>query len=96
MTRLALILALLAAPAAADEAVRTPCGPSADIRQHLETQYREQPAAYGPTTDGTRLVTLWRSEADDTWTITATTAGGITCMVAAGKGWTPLPGGQGK
>lgn len=92
--RLALLLALLAAPAVAEEPTVTPCGSSAVMRETLQVRYREQPTAYGPTADGKRLVTLLRNVEDDTWTITATIAGGITCMVAAGKGWTALPDGE--
>ncbi|SEN06247.1 hypothetical protein SAMN04488003_108137 [Loktanella fryxellensis] len=82
MIRLPLLtcLALLTPfPASAQGAT---CLPLDDMRDLLRQHYAEAPLGLGLTADGAVLELL--TAADGTWTITLTTAGGPTCIVASG------------
>jgi len=70
------------------------CGPHDQIVTHLAAEFGESLQSIGLTTDNTVLEVFASSETG-TWTITVTTAGGPTCLVAAGRAFQnlqdPLP-----
>lgn len=87
MTKIAaLALACVAgiAPAAAQDL----CLGRSALSSHLEEHYSEQPAATGLEARGT-MVEVFVSP-HGTWTIVATTPKGVSCIRAAGKGWTRI------
>ena len=90
MTRIILIalVAWFAIPTAAHAA----CAYRQEVHETLSRQYQERPVALGLTDDG-RLIEVLVSAAGS-WTILLTAANGITCVVAAGEAWEPLPGNQ--
>lgn len=60
---------------------------------HLSDKYGETRTAYGIGTNG-EVVEVFENEKKDTWTITVTAPGGLTCLVAAGAGWRKVPPGH--
>ena len=87
MTRTVLIALVawfaMSAPAQAACALRQ------EVHEALSRHYQERPVALGITGDG-RLIEVLVSTAGS-WTILLTAANGITCVVAAGEAWEPLP-----
>lgn len=65
------------------------CAHRQEVHETLSRQYDERPVALGLTGDG-RLIEVLVSIAGS-WTILLTAANGITCVVAAGEAWQPLP-----
>lgn len=84
---LALVAALIAAPAAY---ANNACGDRTKIVTQLEVKYQESHRASGLETD-TKMVEIWTSEANGSWTILVTQANGITCIAAAGRNWLDMP-----
>lgn len=82
-TRPALLLALLAAPLAAE--ART-CGPHAAIVERLAQGWGESRQSIGLGADNA-VVEVFASAETGTWTITVTAPGGPTCLVASGEAW---------
>ena len=75
-----ILTSFLATPIAAQQR----CGPRADVMSVLAERYGETRQAIGLTADS-RVMELFASDESGTWTITATSANGITCLVGSGK-----------
>ncbi len=84
MTRLAVILALLASTASA----QIPCGERDVIVAQLGSKYGETRRSYGTTVlNGVvLLIETWASESGS-WTILRTRPDGVTCLLGAGQGY---------
>ncbi len=84
--------ALVAAPAAADEAEAprsdVPCGERAAIVDALERRYDEIAVARGIENNG-ELIQLFASARTGTWTILATRTDGVSCVLAVGEHFEP-------
>lgn len=65
------------------------CGLRADFVAALNGKYSETRKAVA-LAGQTSLVEVFNSKAG-TWTILVTTPDGMTCIIAAGKGWEDLP-----
>ncbi len=65
------------------------CAPRAEALAHLAKQYRERRIAVG-VSDGGGLVEVLASPDGATWTILVTAPNGISCVAAAGEGWTGI------
>ena len=63
-----------------------PCIERAAFAALLVQRHREQRRAFGPAGGG-GLVELWASAGGATWTLLVTTPGGVSCLVAEGRGW---------
>lgn len=68
-----------------------PCGPTMMMLQQLRQVAKEKPIGNGQA--GPNAAQFWLSAAG-TWTVTISTANGITCIVAAGVDWEMLPTGD--
>jgi hypothetical protein len=68
-------------PAGAD----TPCHHRSDVVTRLSIQYGEQPVARGLSAAG-QMVEVFASPSG-TFTIVVTRHDGLSCLIAAGKGW---------
>ncbi|MEM1233196.1 MAG: hypothetical protein AAGH70_03640 [Pseudomonadota bacterium] len=62
------------------------CATRDSIATALSIKYGEQPVSGGLQGDS-RLVEVFVSEKDNTWTILVTEANGVSCIVAAGTNW---------
>lgn len=82
--RLAAVLALMAAPVAA----QTNCAPHAAVVERLATGYGEYRQSIGLATDDT-VVEMYASLETGTWSIVVTRHDGIACLVASGRGYEP-------
>ncbi|WP_322865153.1 hypothetical protein U5922_002450 [Aquicoccus sp. G2-2] len=60
------------------------CAPHEQVVARLAQSYGEQRQAIGLGADNA-LVEVFASDASGTWTITVTTAQGLTCLVASGQ-----------
>lgn len=83
----------VAAPAAAQSA----CAPHDDLAERLESQFSERAVGLG-LSGRQRLIELYRSEDGRTWSLVATTAEGVSCIIDAGVAWSErqqLPKGWG-
>lgn len=87
MTRLALALALLATPVAADTPQLLACLPVASLNAALQTKYREQPAAEGIASNGAARLVIWANPDTGTWTAAVVGTSGTACLVGSGEGW---------
>tara|TARA_R110002072_G_scaffold11668_18_gene52350 strand:- start:1636 stop:1971 length:336 start_codon:yes stop_codon:yes gene_type:complete len=92
-TALALSTILLLGAAQIDDAAAQ-FGPACNLREkvlsHLATKYSEAPVAIGVTSSGALLEVLSSNEGI-TWTVILTRPDGVSCLLAAGEGWRPLP-----
>jgi hypothetical protein len=70
--------------------VRMPCHNATEIAKQLNSRYDEAPVAFGLQSNG-HLLQVWSSEDKGTWTVVSTSPSGVSCIVAAGKGWESLP-----
>lgn len=90
MIRAALVL--IAIPAFAQEP--PPCGPRDDILGDLKSGCGEQVASRGIDGDG-RMIEIVANPETGTWSEVTTTGDGMSCLTAAGEGFTVfaiLPG----
>ena len=78
MTRLAVILALLAGPVSAQQ-----CADRADIVAQLAAKYHESQRFIGLTESG-QLVEAFAAKSGS-WTILVSSANGVSCVVASGQ-----------
>lgn len=88
----ALIAALavsLATPLPA-QAQSVPCGGGAGLIAHLEKEWGEDPAVIAIDAGG-GLVRILANPDTGTWTLLITRPGGLTCLVASGTAWEPIP-----
>jgi hypothetical protein len=69
---------------------RMPCHDATEIAKQLNAKYQEAPVAFGLQTNG-NLLQVYASKEKGTWTVVSTTPAGMSCIVAAGKGWESLP-----
>jgi hypothetical protein len=98
MTRLALILALLAMPAHAQQQ----CGPRAQLVAKLAEKYGETQRTMGYVSGGPAITAVMETYANDdtgSWTIILAKPDGSACMLASGGGWIgddepPMPPGE--
>ena len=81
---LALTFLVALAPAAAQGL----CSGRGALASHLKERYDEHPAALGIEARGL-LFEVFVSK-HGTWTIVATTPKGVSCIRAAGRGWTRI------
>ncbi|MFP4305333.1 hypothetical protein [Rhodosalinus sp.] len=86
------LIALAATTAATDaEGSQAPqCGPRAEVLAHLEGRFGESRRAMG-LSGSEVLMELHASDETGSWTITATTAADLTCLVAAGGAFAARP-----
>jgi hypothetical protein len=86
------LIALAATTAAtiAEGRQASPCGPRAEVLAHLEDRFGESRRAMG-LSGSEVLMELHANDETGSWTITATTAAGLTCLVAAGGAFATLP-----
>jgi len=66
------------------------CGSYQSVVDNLKKGYAEDPVAAGLTLDG-GVVEVFSSAAKGTWTMVVVQPSGLTCLIAAGKGWEILP-----
>jgi hypothetical protein len=84
MKPIALMAALCAAPAAAQNA---PCFGYADLMAALASGYGEVSVGYGLISPSNAVMQLFVSESG-TWTLVIVRPDGMACGVAAGDNWT--------
>lgn len=72
---------LHAAPAAAAQ-----CGPRDAVLAHLAGKYRETRQSVGLAANS-MVMEVFASRETGSWTITVTSAQGVTCLVASGQGF---------
>lgn len=92
MTRLALALAALATPAAAQ--VQMPCGTRSVILHAIVERAGELPRAVmlgSGETGVVSLIEVYARPDGATWTLVVTRPDGLTCLVAAGIAFEPIP-----
>ena len=82
MTRLSLILALLASPAFGQQS----CATRDIVIERLSTGYGETLQGGGLQSE-TKIFEVWFSEESGTWTILMTKANGTSCVMASGTNW---------
>lgn len=78
---------LLTAPALGAPAS---CGPHDAVVDYLARAFQETPAGAGTANSGGR-VELFMAPKGRSWTLIYTGPDGQSCMIAAGRGWTPPP-----
>jgi hypothetical protein len=62
------------------------CGARSDVLTKLASDFRDQPASVGLTSDG-QLLEVLTSDNKLTWSILVTSPNGVSCIVAAGESW---------
>ena len=88
----ALVFGLAAgAPPATPALAQTACGPRDTITTVLTETYGESRKGIGLQNPQV-MFELWTSEETGSWTILATRADGVTCMVASGLYWQAVDG----
>lgn len=86
--RFLLALPLLCLPVAA-AAQQGQCGPRDAVVAHLAGTYSETRRAVGLAANN-MVMEVYASAATGSWTITVTTAQGMTCLVASGQNFQPM------
>jgi hypothetical protein len=74
-----LLAALLPLPAMAQQ-----CADRASVEQVLRDRYGETVQSRGLDVNGT-VMHIWANLQTGSWSVTATSAGGLTCLVGAGN-----------
>ena len=88
---LAAILALSAAPLAANPIAEVICAPTDEMTERLITQFGENRVGTG-VRDPEQVMEIWAADDGQSWTMVATYARGVSCIVAMGEHWqTTLP-----
>jgi hypothetical protein len=83
--------ALVAVSAVAGQpAFAQDCGDRDAFVAEFDTRYGEVPVAAG-LQDAQFIVELWATQDGATWTILLTRVDGLTCVLAAGVGWSTRP-----
>ena len=89
-TIMTLSLALLSLPALFSSTKAAPqCGPHEKITEALDKRFQESRQALGLAGQAS-VIELFVSD-KGTWTLTATTTAGLTCVVATGEAWQEYP-----
>lgn len=83
---LAFALIALSSPVSAQQ---QQCGPRNTVVAHLADKYSETRRSVGLTANN-MMMEVYASAASGSWTITVTSAQGITCLVASGQGFEPV------
>lgn len=86
-------LIMLAAPLAGCLATPAPasgCAPREVVVERLAERYGESRRSIGLGASGA-MMEVFASDRTGTWTITVTTAQGLTCLMASGEAFEPLP-----
>ena len=86
---LAAIAVCLAMPAMAMN-----CGPREEGEAFLRSQYGETVQGYGMDAAGT-VVEMWANLTTGTWTLTASTAAGLLCVLGSGDNYVAVNEPQG-
>ena len=87
----AAILALSAAPLAANPIAEVICAPTDEMTERLITQFGENRVGTG-VRDPEQVMEIWAADDGQSWTMVATYARGVSCIVAMGEHWqTTLP-----
>lgn len=91
MLRFVLFLSLVFAPAAA--VATSPiadilCAPTKQMHQKLARQFRHEQVAAG-VRGPDQIMEVWTDDRGD-WTLVATYATGLSCIVAMGEHWSPV------
>ena len=68
----------------------TACDDRDTVIEFLAREYQELVVAQGVVMSRGQLMELFVS-GDGTWTLVVSQAGGMSCMIAAGEGWRPVP-----
>lgn len=89
MVRILMSAALAAAIAAPALAQSRHCGPRAAVIERLADGYGETRQSVGLAANNA-VVEVFASHETGTWTITVTTASGMTCLVASGRNFEEL------
>ncbi len=63
------------------------CAPRSELVEQLGEQYSEVPVAHGLMNANDRLIELFASPGGKTWTLLASSPGGVSCVVTSGYGW---------
>lgn len=88
---LATVLALTAAPVAANPIADVICAPTNEMTERLITQFGESRIGTG-VRDPEQVMEIWAADDGQSWTMVATYARGVSCIVAMGEYWqTSLP-----
>ncbi|MBT9384809.1 hypothetical protein KM176_13145 [Pseudooceanicola sp. CBS1P-1] len=66
-----------------------PCAPRAVVIDRLHTAFGETPRSVGLGANNA-MVELFASDESGTWTITATSPDGMTCLLASGEAYAAL------
>ena len=85
----ALGLAVLAPAGVAEAQMRGNCAPRDQVVERLETRYGETRQSIGLGANNA-MMEVFASADTGTWTITVTTAQGVTCLVASGQAYETL------
>lgn len=89
-TIMTLSLALLSLPALFSSSnAAAQCGPHEKITEALDKRFQESRQALGLAGQAS-VIELFVSD-KGTWTLTATTTAGLTCVVATGEAWQEYP-----
>lgn len=68
------------------------CADHNSMMSYLQDKFAEVPVSLGLQADG-KLLQVFASEQSGSWSIVATTPGGVSCIVAVGEAWQMLPTG---
>lgn len=93
---LAALATLMALPAMAQQAHTMICGERDHVVAQLEGRYGESVRSIGLAPQN-RIVEVFASEETGSWTITVTSADGMTCLMASGRHFetfAPTPAGE--
>lgn len=76
--------------AAGPAAAQTACMAHSDVAEQLAARYAEKATAIGVASSG-EVIELFSSADGSTWTLVVTKPSGVSCPLAAGESWEPLP-----
>jgi len=74
---------IIAAATATPATAQSNCAPRDAVADRLVSQYGETRQSIG--LDNGNMVETWANRFTGTWTITGTTAAGLTCLIASGQ-----------
>ncbi len=82
------VAAFLTGFAVTPSVAQSTCAPRTDLARLLSQQHSETPVALGLASNG-NLMEVFASNLGETWTLVMSMPNGLSCVVAAGEGWTP-------
>lgn len=86
------MLAVMSLPASAQmvpQMSRVACGATDTVRSLLAEVYGEAVTGRGVIGDSA-IAEFWEDPNDGSWSVTVSTANGVTCIHAGGDGWGPV------